>query len=75
MPSGRSFIWFQLKSLKETEVKRLINESQNKPNAVITLHLAMNPHNLRAFHAYFKFFLHQQDKYQSYLLVLSESTQ
>lgn len=45
------------------------------PNAVITLHLAMNPHNLRAFHAYFKFFLRQQDKYQSYLLVLSESTQ
>ena len=35
----------------------------------------MNPHNLRAFHAYFKFFLHQQNKYQSYLLVLTESTQ
>ena len=45
------------------------------PNAVISLHLAMNPHNLRAFHAYFKFFLHQQNKYQSYLLVLTESTQ
>ena len=35
----------------------------------------MNPHNLRAVHAYFKFFLHQQNKYQSYLLVLTESTQ